>query len=95
MTTASSGFLVKPSTRAFSPVSLLKAPTAIFYERIQMLILMRHTDEEIMIGDNVRIKVTGIHGSLVYLGITAPKEIKIFRKEIYDKIKNRETKACI
>ncbi len=59
-----------------------------------MLILLRHVDEEIMIGDNIRIKVTGIHGSLVYLGITAPKEVKIFRKEIYDKIKNREAKTC-
>ncbi|CAM0006006.1 CsrA-like regulator [Vibrio phage D274] len=39
-----------------------------------------------MIGDNVKIKVLGVKGNQVRLGIDAPKEIAVHRKEIYDRI---------
>ncbi|AUR96800.1 global regulator protein family protein [Vibrio phage 1.232.O._10N.261.51.E11] len=57
-----------------------------------MLILTRTTGQELMIGDDVKIKVLGIKGNQARLGIEAPKEIAVHRKEIYDRIANGETK---
>ncbi len=51
-----------------------------------MLILTRTTGQEIMIGDNVKIKVLGVKGNQVRLGIEAPKEIAVHRFEIYQRI---------
>ena len=44
-----------------------------------------------MIGDNIRVMVIEIRGDKVRLGITAPREISIHRKEIYEAIKAAET----
>ncbi|CAL9962821.1 CsrA-like regulator [Vibrio phage 219E48-1] len=57
-----------------------------------MLILTRTTGQELMIADDIKIKVLGIKGNQVRLGIDAPKEIAVHRKEIYDRIANGEAK---
>ena len=52
-----------------------------------MLVLSRQRDESIMIGDDVEIIIVDIRGDKVRLGITAPTEIPVHRKEIYETIK--------
>jgi carbon storage regulator len=51
-----------------------------------MLVLARKLNESIMVGDNVEIMVVAIKKDQVKLGIKAPKEIPVHRKEIYQKI---------
>lgn len=51
-----------------------------------MLILTRQRDEEIIIGDNIRIMVVDIRGDKVRLGITAPVDIPVHRKEVAEAI---------
>lgn len=52
-----------------------------------MLVLSRHRDESIMIGDDVVITIVDIRGDKVRLGIKAPQEIPVHRQEVYDAIK--------
>ncbi len=49
-----------------------------------MLILSRQKDESIMIGDDVEITIVDVRGDKVRLGITAPKDVPVHRKEIYE-----------
>ena len=58
-----------------------------------MLVLSRHRDESIMIGDNVMITIVDIRGDKVRLGIDAPQEIPVHRQEVYDAIKRENEKA--
>ena len=58
-----------------------------------MLVLSRQRDETIMIGDDIEVTVVDIRGDKVRLGITAPKEISVHRKEVYDAIR-RENRAA-
>jgi carbon storage regulator len=51
-----------------------------------MLVLSRHREESIMIGDDVEVKVVGIRGGHVRLGIEAPREVSVHRREIYDRM---------
>ena len=55
-----------------------------------MLVLSRHKGEVIVIGDNIKIVVVEIKGDKVRLGIDAPKEVTVHRKEVWDKVKEKE-----
>jgi carbon storage regulator len=54
-----------------------------------MLVLTRKTNQSIMIGDEVEISVLGIAGDKVRIGIQAPREIAVFRKEIYRELRQQ------
>jgi carbon storage regulator len=52
-----------------------------------MLVLTRKSEESINIGDDITITIVEIKGNSVRLGIKAPANLKIYRKELYEKIK--------
>lgn len=51
-----------------------------------MLVLTRKLGEGIVIGDDITIKIIEMKGGTVRIGIEAPKDRKIYRQEVYDKI---------
>lgn len=51
-----------------------------------MLVLSRHRDEQLMIGDDIVITIVDIRGDKVRLGIEAPSAVPVHRREIYDAI---------
>lgn len=57
-----------------------------------MLVLSRHREESIMIGDNIKITIVDIRGDKVRLGIEAPKHVAVHRQEVYDII--QKEKQC-
>ena len=59
-----------------------------------MLVLSRHRDESIMIGDDVVVTIVDIRGDKVRLGIDAPQDIPVHRQEVYDAIQRENQKAA-
>jgi carbon storage regulator len=59
-----------------------------------MLVLTRKPKQQIMIGDNIIINVVEVQGDNVRIAIEAPKEIKIYRGEIYRAIQEENRKAA-
>jgi carbon storage regulator len=58
-----------------------------------MLVLSRQRDETIMIGDDIEITVVDIRGDKVRLGINAPRQIQVHRKEVYEAIRRENAEA--
>lgn len=60
-----------------------------------MLILSRKTDQAIKIGDDITITIIDIHGDQVKIGVDAPRDVKVFRQEVFNAIQteNREAAA--
>lgn len=59
-----------------------------------MLVLSRQRDESIIIGDNVQVTIVDIRGDKVRLGIEAPADIAVHRKEVFDAIQRENRKAA-
>ncbi|MBQ1832451.1 MAG: carbon storage regulator CsrA [Treponema sp.] len=58
-----------------------------------MLILSRKIDEKIKIGNDITLTIIEVHGDMVKIGVEAPKNVKIFRQEVFDAIQT-ENKAA-
>lgn len=58
-----------------------------------MLVITRKPGERITVGDNVVVTVVEVKGSLVKLGIEAPRSISIHRQEIYDRIREQNMES--
>jgi carbon storage regulator len=56
-----------------------------------MLVLTRKPGQSIMIGDGVEVQVLSVAGEKVRLGITAPRDVSIFRNEVYDRIESESS----
>lgn len=60
-----------------------------------MLVLSRHKEESIIIGDDVKVTIIDVRGDKVRLGIDAPRSISVHREEIYELIqKEKKEKAA-
>jgi carbon storage regulator len=58
-----------------------------------MLILSRRPGESLTIGDDVVVTVVGVSGNQIRLGITAPREVRVLREEVY-KVMQEENLAA-
>ncbi|OCT13153.1 carbon storage regulator [Paenibacillus pectinilyticus] len=58
-----------------------------------MLVLTRKKGEVIMIGDHIELVVLGIEGDTIRLGISAPKQVEVYRKEVYLSIQQANKEA--
>ena len=59
-----------------------------------MLVLSRHRDESIIIGDDIVLTVVDIRGDKVRLGIEAPQDIPVHRREVYEAIQRENSRAA-
>lgn len=58
-----------------------------------MLVLTRKTNQSIMIGDDIEVSILSVAGEKVRIGIDAPREIPVFRKEVYVAIDEGDSKS--
>src|SRR5947209_8038027 len=69
--------------------SLSRGPAGVAHRRsasreaIPMLVLTRKSNQSIMIGDDIEVSVLAIMGEKVRIGIQAPRDVPVFRKEVY------------
>jgi carbon storage regulator len=59
-----------------------------------VLVLTRKTNQSIMIGDDVEVSVLNVTGDKVRIGISAPREVPVFRKEVYLSIQAEKLQAA-
>ena len=59
-----------------------------------MLVLTRKINESIMIGDHIEVVVVQVHGEQVKIGINAPREVAVHRKEVYEAIQKENIEAA-
>ena len=60
----------------------------------EMLVLTRKTNQSIMIGDDVEVTVLAVAKDKIRIGITAPREISVFRKEVYLSMKGETSEGA-
>ena len=60
-----------------------------------MLVLNRKANESIVIRDDIIVTVVDVRGGKVRLGVEAPKEVKVHRKEVYEKINGGATTSSL
>ena len=60
-----------------------QGPSRFHYMEREMLVLTRKLNQEIVIGDDIRITIVAVGGDQVKLGITAPRSVPVHRMEVY------------
>ncbi len=60
-----------------------------------MLLLSRKIGEKIIIGNNIELTIIDIKDGQVRLGIQAPRDITVFRKELYSEVQNENQEATL
>lgn len=60
-----------------------------------MLVVMRKSGQSLLIGDNIEIQILDAHPNGVKIGISAPKEIRILRKELLSEAENANRESAI
>jgi len=58
-----------------------------------MLILTRRPQETLVVGDNIKVQVLGVKGGQVRLGVEAPREVPVYREEIWVRIQRDKSQA--
>jgi carbon storage regulator len=58
-----------------------------------MLVLTRKSNQSIMIGDDIEVSVLAIMGEKVRIGIQAPRDVPVFRKEVYLEIQQEQVNS--
>ena len=58
-----------------------------------MLVLTRKSNQSIMIGDDIEVSVLAIMGEKVRIGIQAPRDVPVFRKEVYLEIQRESAEG--
>jgi carbon storage regulator len=59
-----------------------------------MLVLTRKANQSIMIGENIEVSVLSVLGEKVRLGIQAPRDVPVFRKEVFLEIQAQNIQAA-
>jgi carbon storage regulator len=59
-----------------------------------MLVLTRKSNQSIMIGDDIEVSVLAIMGEKVRIGIQAPRDVPVFRKEVYLEIQEERSQEA-
>lgn len=57
------------------------------------LVLGRRFEESVMIGDDIKVTVVDINGTMVRLSIEAPDDVEVWRQEIYDEIQEERDES--
>ena len=60
-----------------------------------MLILTRRPQETLVVGDNIKVQVLGVKGGQVRLGVEAPRDVPVYREEIWVRIKRDKLKPGV
>ena len=59
-----------------------------------MLVLTRRVGESVLIGDDIEITLVRIEGDQVRIGVTAPKQVPVYRKELVDAVRQENIRAA-
>src|ERR1700712_4637617 len=62
-------------------------------QEANVLVLTRRNNQSIMIGDDLEVKILGVSGEKVRIGISAPTDIPVYREEVFERMSSEEPKA--
>ena len=58
-----------------------------------MLVLTRKSGESIVIGQDIEVKVLSVEGGTIRIGVDAPREVPVYRREVFEAIKEENIRA--